>query len=603
MLYLHLPVVRWRHVRLVEGWLTLLPRLPAGFDRAVAHAPYSCGALFLVVIDRLGGLAMVIKAWVKRRRQARAMPRLLALRRSWQEVMDGPDPDQVTRLSEEVSHVSLATPAWLLRLAGIPSQIEVQIDICTRQYLLAATLYTELQPSVLLATTGRPTGIALPRAWRHYLEVKGLRFNTAASAAGYARVVALHGLRGLATAGRTLAASLRGKLREAPGGPYDVLMTLPASLLSRGGNGPRESFVGWIADRAGSDTLWIATSAPLPALPANCHFTPFTLPRLTGIGHARFVLLVARAFAAAILGLVVGQPALMLLMRDLVQLAHARSVGAAGLARSYTAENSQWIHRPLYTVWAERVAGSKAQLLFYATNMDESIRYGSRHGAPTFLPGYRIMSWSDYLVWDRHHADLVAAWGHKPDRIQVVGTVPLTDSGSAIPPLPARSIAIFDVAPFKPARLARIGLVPAYYNATVAVDFLQQCHSAARNLGGTLVLKQKRDIGSHAHAIYRLETDRLKAASDVIILDPGISAVRLVEMCDAVISMPFSSPSLFGREAGVPAALFDPTGAILASERQRHGLPLLRGEPELRQWLNNVLSADRSTVSATSTSE
>lgn len=557
----------------------------------------------MLVIDRFGGLARLIKASVQRRRRAWALPRLLALRRSWQDVMDSPDPDQVTRLSEQVSHVSLATPPWLLRLAGIPRQLENQIDICTRQYLLAATLYTELQPSVLLATAGRRTGIAVPKAWRRHLEGKGLRFKATASAARYARVVALHGLRGLATFGRILAASMQGKLEHAPRGPYDVLMTLPPSLLSRGGNGPRESLVGWVAERAGPDTLWIETSTPALGLPANCRSSSMALPRLTGLGYVRFVLLVARAFAAAILGLIAGHSALMLLMRDLVQLAHARSVDATGLARSYTAENSQWIHRPLYTVWAECVAGSKAQLLFYATNMDETIRYGSRHGAPTFLPGYRIMSWSDYLVWDRHHADLVAAWGHRRDRIRVVGTVPLTDSGSSIPVLPPRSIAIFDVAPFKPARLAKLGLVSAYYNAAIAVDFLRQCQQAARVLGGTLVLKQKRDIGSHAHATYRLETDRLKAAPDVVILDPGISAARLVAMCDAVVSMPFSSPSLFGREAGVPAALFDPTGVIVASERQRHGLPLVRGEPELRQWLMNAFAADRPTLSATSTSE
>ncbi len=517
--------------------------------------------------------------------------------------MDGPDPDQVTRLCEVVSHVGLPTSSWLTRLAGVPMEIEDQIDICVRQYLLASTLYTDLQPSVLLAVRARSTGVAAPLQWRRHLEAQGLHFKATASALLYGRIVLLHGLRGITTAGRILAASLQGKLREAPQHPYDVLMTLPPSLLSRGGNGPRDSLVGWFADRAAGASVWVETAADASRLPANCSAIPSALPRLSGVGYLHFILGSARAFGAGIMGVLVGQPHLMLLMRDMVQLAHARAVGASGMARSYTAENSQWIHRPLYTVWAERMAGSRAQLLFYATNMDEMIQLGLRHGAPTFLPGYRIMSWSDYLVWDRHHADLVAAWGHDKSHIKVVGTVPLTDSGSLIPPLPARSIAIFDVTPLKPIRLAKIGLVPTYYSATVAVDFLRQCQQAVTALQGTLILKQKRDTGNHAHSAYRQETERLKASPDVVILDPGISAGRLVEMCDAVVSMPFSSPSLFGQGAGVPAALFDPTGMIVASERQRHGLPLLRGEPALQEWLAEVLAADRPVESTGSISE
>lgn len=507
--------------------------------------------------------------------------------------MDGPDPDQVTRLCETVSHVSLETPRWLTRLAGVPPEIEDQFDLCARQYLLATTLYTELQPAVLLAVSGRPASIAAPRRWRSYLQAEGLRLKPFGSTFRYVRVVLLHGVRGLSTAVRIIAASLRGQLRTAPSQPYDVLMTLPPSLLSAGGNGRRESLVGWFADRAIDAPLWIDTTYAAHGLPSNCVTTASALPRLSGADYLRFTLGSARALAVAFVGLLVGQPQMMLLARDMVQLAHARSVGAGALARSYTAENSQWIHRPIYTVWAEFVAGSKSQMLFYATNMDESLRYGFRHGAPTFLPGYQIMSWSHYLVWDSYHADLVRAWGHVLSDISVVGTVPLTDSATSIPTLPPRSVAIFDVTPFKPARLARLGLVSPYYSATVAVDFLRQCQQAVLSVGGTLVLKQKRDIGEHAHFSYRLEIERLKTNSDVVILDPGISAGRLVGMCDAIISMPFSSPSLFGKDAGVPAALFDATETIIASERQRHGLPLLRGEPALRQWLADVLAVNQ----------
>lgn len=507
--------------------------------------------------------------------------------------MDGPDPDRVTRLCEKVSHVELETPRWLMRLAGVPPEIEDQFDRCARQYLLAATLYTELQPAVLLAVDGRPASVAAPHAWRAYLQAEGLHLKPVASIIRYVGLALLHGLRGVSSAVRIVAASVRGQLRSAPSSPYHVLMSLPPSLLSAGGYGRRESLVGWLADRVGDAPLWIESRRVAYGLPSNCIVTASALPRLSGGDYLRFSCGAVRALAVAFIGLLVGRPQMMLLAHDMVQLAHARSVGAGGLARSYTAENSQWIHRPLYTVWAEFVAGSKSQMLFYATNMDEALRYGTKYGAPTFLPGYQIMSWSDYLVWDNYHADLVRAWGHVHSNISVVGTIPLTDSAMPIPDLPPRSVAIFDVTPFKPARLARMGLVSAYYNATVATDFLRQCLDALLSVDGTLVLKQKRDIGNHAHFCYRLEIERLKANPRVVILDPGISAGRLVGMCDAVVSMPFSSPGLFAKDAGIPAGFFDATETIIASERQPHGLPLLRGEPALRQWLADVFALDQ----------
>jgi polysaccharide biosynthesis PFTS motif protein len=199
------------------------------------------------------------------------------------------------------------------------------------------------------------------------------------------------------------------------------------------------------------------------------------------------------------------------------------------------------------------------------------------------------MSWTRYLVWDDYQAAAIVAFGQDRGRVQIVGAVPLTDTGAALPPLPPRVVGVFDVAPFKPARLAAMGLIPAFYTGAIAVAFLEDLHNALAARGYTMVLKQKRNIGNHADACYRRFLDRAAGDGTVLLIDPGVAAARLIRVCDAVVCMPFTSPALLAQGLGRPVAYYDPTASLPALSRQAHGLPMLAGPPALAEWLDTVL--------------
>ena len=532
---------------------------------------------------------MIFRRPIRRRIRFR---RALALLRAWYRVVRSEDPDQITRAAADLARTPLPV-GRNSRLLLVPSSIAPYVELCVRQYLLSVILYASLLPGLLLAATGTAAALPVPATWRARARKLGCSVRGAASWIAFARLVLLHWGRGVMTALRLIVGSLRGRLPSAPAGRYHVLCRLPAAMLPKGRNGPADNFALWYAEHIltihGAGTLWVQTARLADETPAGLTITTAELPRLTGSSaHIAFALKAAWLAAASFGALFIGRWWAALILRDLMQLAYARTTGRHSLARGYAFDNSGWAHRPLFTYWAESAAGSKAQLLFYSTNHDEPLRLGPAPPPPTYLPGYEIMSWSDYIVWDDEQADLIRAFGHRSAAIHTVGPIPLTESGAPLPTLPDRSVAVFDVTPFAPARLAAIGFVPRYYGADIAVDFLDNVQRLLEQHGYAMAFKRKREIGRHAHPRYRRFVDDLTAKPNVYAIDPSVSARRLTAACRAVVCTPFSSPALIARQQGLPVAYYDPTGHLLATDRQTRGLPLLRGTVELRSWLADL---------------
>ena len=72
-------------------------------------------------------------------------------------------------------------------------------------------------------------------------------------------------------------------------------------------------------------------------------------------------------------------------------------------------------------------------------------------------------------------------------------------------------------------------------------------------------------------------------------VDPSLPASRVIELSQAVISMPFTSTALIAKEMGKPSIYYDPTGLLLRDDRAAHGIPIVAGERELDEWLLGII--------------
>lgn len=522
-----------------------------------------------------------------RRRQIR---RYFALSRAWQQIVESSDPDAISRLAGEIAMVPLHVPNWLFRLSGVPSNLEPDLERALRQTLLTH-LYTHIMPGLLLLKTERPTALPVPAEWRAALRVRGVSVNSSACSLLLGKMAVIGLGRGALLFIRTLFFASTGRLARAPDFPYDVAVQLPASFLASSRSDANTVFVDWLSEQAHSGGFWVHGAAPVTAGHARA-FVNAPLPDFPSLGsRVSFGVSAARLFLGAIFGLLLARPEPALLLSETVLVAHARSVGAARLARNYIFENSRWFLRPLFTRWAAIEAKSEAVLAFYSTNADECLRLLPSGRAPCFIPGYQSMDWDRYWVWDEYQAELLVAWGHERSKATIKGPIPLTDSEDRLPSIKVPSLAVFDVAPFSTTRLAAMGLVSEYYRDSIAAQFLDDLREEAEAAGITLVLKQKRTRKNIGPSAYEAAVRRLLEAPNTIVLDPEISAVRVTAACTATVSMPFSSPSLFAARDGRPAAFYDPTSRLIASQRQTHGLPIIHGSTALRQWLDALVSS------------
>jgi polysaccharide biosynthesis PFTS motif protein len=173
----------------------------------------------------------------------------------------------------------------------------------------------------------------------------------------------------------------------------------------------------------------------------------------------------------------------------------------------------------------------------------------------------------------------------------VVGPIWFQSSAAEIESLRTRAVAVFDVQPHRESSYRSLGIATEYYVPRVACRFLLDIHAALTECGGDMVLKRKREIGRSLHPRYRNAVEALGRAGGFTAVDPEISALRVIETCTAVISMPFTSTALLGRQLGKPSVYYDPFGIARNDDRAAHGIEVLSGPDELRAWLARVLGS------------
>ena len=105
-----------------------------------------------------------------------------------------------------------------------------------------------------------------------------------------------------------------------------------------------------------------------------------------------------------------------------------------------------------------------------------------------------------------------------------------------------------------------------------------------------MLWKRKRTLGAMAHPRYRYFSERLSEQEHVVLVDPDISAFRVIESSYAVISMPFTSTALIARALGKPSIYYDSTGRLQRDDRAAHGIEIISGPEELKDWLSKVLA-------------
>ena len=100
-----------------------------------------------------------------------------------------------------------------------------------------------------------------------------------------------------------------------------------------------------------------------------------------------------------------------------------------------------------------------------------------------------------------------------------------------------------------------------------------------------IYIKLKRDVGNRLPRSYRKYLSKIMQFGNVAIVPSDVSPFRLIENSDAVLSAPFSSPTIFGKYLDRPAAYYDAGDWINPNDPAGRGQPILQGREQLERWI------------------
>lgn len=470
-------------------------------------------------------------------------------------------------------------------------------ELVARQFVLTRFGNLTLNKALLASVGPRaPVVHPLPPEWRDVLEQHGFPVNRIRSAMAWNAFLLLYLGYGIFTIGRRALAGVHATLRPpaALGRHVHFEALTPGNLPHPADNGRSHDVMTWYQQWQGRirdlDALChgVLGAKPSTVEGVKVVFAPAIVPPLQGWGAvARFIGWGVVASVVALVGLLSGHWWHALLLNEASAAAATRLQRPERLAREYLFHNSVWIYRPLWTYEAERM-GSQISLYFYSTNCEA---FKQRDEYPPISYGYSAMNWPYYLVWDEYQADFVRRAVGRDARISVVGPIWFHSSPRMLSPLPARTIAVFDVQPVRDSYYQTLGLELEYYLPDASRRFLADIAAVACELRAHVAFKRKREVGKLAHLQYRRFLEKFHSQPHVIAIPPDTSANRVIEQSAAVISMAFTSTALIGRHLARPSAYYDPTGLLHKDDRAAHGIKILRGPAELRAWLASALGS------------
>ena len=462
-----------------------------------------------------------------------------------------------------------------------------KVEILLRQAFLKR--YSQVCTSLMYSIgSGKPLIEALPPSWIAHIKSKGIKSSLFFSSLK---------LYFLALANVIIGCKLffvfliQVKFQKRPESPYVVFIDLQKNNLPITGEIKSCDIISWYKNsKIRTSTIkeiWAQAVVNKSYIAEPGLFvTQFIFPKINLLRkYIIFLLKGITSLFVAIIGILRGRWWYGYLYRESITLHYICSLSSDSLAEDYYFHNSGWFYKPLWTYEVEK-KGSKVSLYYYSTNMKQ-INFNEYVREVTY--GLKSMSWERFLVWDQYQEDYLKQFCPMASFIKVgyldFSGKPFINNSKEN----KRILSIFDVTPTRQLKYISLGYaIPPYYSEELNLKFLEEIIKAVNTKKWLILWKPKRVVGSD----YVSNTFKRKQASltekYITKVKPDISANSLVENSDAVISMPFSSPSVYAKIKGIPSIFYDASKQIKIDKIVSHNILIVKNKIELEEWCQSL---------------
>jgi len=341
-----------------------------------------------------------------------------------------------------------------------------------------------------------------------------------------------------------------------------------------------EWYLAWKNRSKGLD--FIIHTAPVPYINyknIKIENRPNAMPRLTLV--SRFIFLGWFVYASfyTFIFMLFGRYQYGILFNEFIRLKLLKLAKKQDLAKDYLFHNTGLVYRPLWSYEAER-KGSRVLFYFYSQCLD---RFG------IYNDNYHLLTWSNYLVWTIDMANFIDNYTENVAAKEVVGPIWFSDNSNDKDMLniDTNTVAVFDLPVSRLLVYSSTGCskFESYVTSENVQNFLTDIYLVAKENNCIVMHKCKRfHKKGYLHPKYLSTLKDFSKKSYYQPIDADLSAISLIKATQVTISMAFTSTALIAKSEKKPSIYYDSTGLIDRYDVAAHGVQVIIGVDELRDW-------------------
>ena len=247
------------------------------------------------------------------------------------------------------------------------------------------------------------------------------------------------------------------------------------------------------------------------------------------------------------------------------------------------------VYRPLWTYVNEKKNKGSVILYFYSTNMMPLLQEIDKKKYFEVY-GYSLQSWPAYIAWNEFQKDWLKSNITNNSIFCRESLIPFSGKHVRLEKK-KKTITIFDVPPKRTGIYYLLNNPYNIYTIEYCQKFLKDIlDSIPENYSSSidLILKLKKDY-NNIHHNYRTLIDSLSNNKKIRLIK-DISPESIIEISDATISIPFTSPAISSFNKNKETIYYDPSGQLTKENCLEKRVNLISSKDNLEKWLYEILN-------------
>jgi len=250
--------------------------------------------------------------------------------------------------------------------------------------------------------------------------------------------------------------------------------------------------------------------------------------------------------------------------------------------------NGNMTLQPMWSKLKNKLNEEMSFVFFYSTNIIPVV--DKPKDCPN-LYGFRLHSWDNYIFLNDNQRDWVEFSSKRKFKSTVINDyIPFEGKNTVIPATRKKRIAIFDVPPRDIFRFYNYYHMYNIYSLDFCTKFFRDVTSAIVDTLDDVEIfyKIKRNLSETSNDYKKLIFEK-KKENNFHFFSEEISAQSLINSCDALISIPYTSTAYIGEKLKKPSIYYFPGDKKLDTSYFSNNIDQINNKDELILWLKKNL--------------